>query len=475
VNGDPGSVITNALRGVLASLALVSLAAAGCGGHRPPNVILLVVDTLRADHVSAYGYSRETTPVLDRLMTEGVRFDAAISASSWSATSHATIITGTLPHQHGVREWGSALSAQTPPLTSYLKAHGYATGLFSTHRSFHETIAGVQADLDASYVLPGTVTPEHPPYDRTALEQAAAWAAAQTEPYFMWAVIVTPHAPYVRYPEDWDDRYFTDMPEGGERRYPFGHNQWLGLGRIPGSVRDGDHQEVGYYINRYDRSVRYADELIGELLSSLREADRLDNTLIVITSDHGEGFGDHEVFAHGLYLYDFLVRVPLLVTYPGVVPGGQVWSQPVGLVDLAPTILGFAGIEPPAVMSGVDHSADLIAGREPAPGRLVRGSYQEGHYDRYMVRSKTHKLLYDAVDGHLELYDLVADPDEADDLLAAGTADPKVLGPLTEELQELLDAHRKAGRLRGAEPIPPDLVEELRALGYLVPNRDAAD
>jgi arylsulfatase A-like enzyme len=468
-------VIRNILRWLLAPLILASFAAAGCGTDRRPNVILLVVDTLRADHVSAYGYPRETTPVLDRLFAEGVRFDAAISPSSWSATSHASIITGTLPHQHGVREWGGELAAETPPLTTSLKSQGYATGLFSTHRSFHETIAGVQADLDVSYVRRGTVTPEHPPYDRTVLERAAAWAAEQTDPYFLWAVIVTPHAPYTRYPEDWNDRYFTDTPEGGERRYPFGRNHWLGLGEIPGSVREGDHDEVGYYVNRYDRSVRYADQLIGELLDSLRASGRLENTLLVVTSDHGEGFGDHDVFAHGLYLYDFLVRVPLLVHYPGVVAGGQLWRQPVGLVDLAPTILGLVGAEPPLVMRGVDHSADLVAGREPAPGRVVLGAYQEGSYDRYMVRSQTHKLLYDAVEGRMELYDLGADPAEVNDLLAAGSVGSEVLGPLTEELQELLEKHRQAGRLRGATPIPPHLVEELRALGYLVPDEAPAD
>jgi arylsulfatase A-like enzyme len=438
-------------------------------------VILLVVDTLRADHVSAYGYPRETTPVLDRLMAEGVRFEAAIAPSSWSATSHASMITGTLPHQHGVREWGSTLSPETPTLASYLKAQGYATGLFSTHRAFHETIGGVQADIDASHVRPGTVTPEHPPYDREVLEHAARWAAKQRDPFFIWAVIVTPHAPYIRYPEDWNERYFTDMPPGGERRYPFGRDHWHGLGAIPASVRIGDRREVGYYVNRYDRSVRYADHLIGEFLGSLGEAGALENTLLVVTSDHGEGLGDHDVFAHGLFLYDFLVRVPMLFHYPGVVPGGHVWKRPVGLVDIVPTILGLVRAELPRIVGGVNHSAELRAGTQPAPGRIVVGAYQAGRYDRYMVRSETHKLLHDAVDDRTEFYDLISDPGEQHDLLATGdAADPGVLGPLTARLQELMGAHRRARHRPDAAPITPDLVEELRALGYLVPEDDTS-
>jgi arylsulfatase len=437
--------------------------------------VLLVVDTLRADHVSAYGYSRETTPVLDELMEEGARFEAAIATSSWSPTSHASMITGTLPHQHGVREWGSEISPDTPMLASVLKRHGYATGLFSTHRSFHETIGGVQADIDMSFVRPGSVTPDHPPYDREVLERGAAWAVEQEGPFFLWAVIMTPHAPYIRYPEAWNERYFTDMPEGGGRRYPFGRDPWLGQGVIPGSVRIGQHDELGYYINRYDRSVRYSDHLIGEFLDTLRDSGHLDNTLLVVTSDHGEGLGDHDVFAHGLFLYDFLVRVPLLVHYPGVVRAGQVWQQPVSLVDLVPTILGLAGYAAPGVVRGVDHAAGLRAGAEPESDRFVLGAYQEGRYERYMVRSRRHKLLHDAVTGRTEFYDLLEDPGEESDLLLAGEADPAQVGPLSIELQQLLDAHQQAGRLRGSAPIAPELADELRALGYLVPVESDAE
>jgi len=467
VRGAPGGRRWIAL-GVLALACSV-----GCErgpGRNPeadpnaPNVILLVIDTLRADHIHGYGYPRETTPTLDRFIREGVRFDAAIAASSWSPPSHVTILTGTNPDRHKVFTFGFPIPAGIDPLAVHLKARGYATGMFSTHMALHRSVGRIREGLDTHFVDKRS--------DVKALAAALTWVKTVKQPYFLYMVLTSPHAPYDQHPPEYDRDYFHDTPPDADKTYPFAAAEWVGEGGIPTSVRMNDENTVGYYVDQYDREIRYLDDLIGRFWSSMEEAGLLGNTLLVVTSDHGEGLGDHDTFAHELYLYDFLVRVPLIVRHPERVPAGRVWSGQVPLADIVPTILGFAGAPIPDALDGVDLSGALSTADGHVDPRLATASYRHRGFDRYMVRSDDYKLLYDAKADREELYDLRADPAEQHDLLAAGPdavpADAYAL--LAAAMRIQLEHHGRIAANREPEPLDPEVLEELRALGYATPE-----
>jgi arylsulfatase A-like enzyme len=427
-----------------------------------PNVLLIVIDTLRADHIHGYGYPRETTPQLDRFIAEGVRFDVAIAPSSWSAPSHTTIITGTSPYHHSVFDWGQQIAAGVEPLAVHLKRRGYATGLFSSHRGLHRGVRGITHGSDHVVVLRNR-------QDAEVLDAALDWVRSVSQPYFLYVCLMTPHAPYDKYPADYDERYFQDQPPGGDRIYPFTETKWVGEGGIPASVRIGENRSVGYYVNRYDRSIRYVDALVGRFWQALERTGTVDDALLVVTSDHGEGLGDHETFAHELYLYDFLVRVPLIIHWPGVIPARQRWSRLVTLADIVPTLLGLTGAPIPDGLDGVDLSASLRRGEPPAKPRVAMGSYRSRGYDRYMVRSEGFKLLYDAVARKEEFYDLAADPTESEDLLSDRDGDfpADAYQGHRAQMLELLARHAAAPPGRASVPLTQDVIDELQALGYI--------
>lgn len=445
---------------VLPVVCLLLLAA--CGERRRPNVIVLVIDTLRADHLSGYGYPRPTTPNLDRLMVRGVRFDQAIALSSWSAPSHVSIITGTRDDHHQVLNWGQRIRSGVVPLAVPLKASGYATGLFSTHLALHNSVQRIDEGIEEKLVLDNR-------QDARVLPAATDWALRQTRPFFLYACVMGPHAPYDKYPPEDDTRHFTDVPPGGERSFPFvDQDEWIGEGGIPGSVRLEDRHDVGYYVNRYDRAIRYTDQLVGELLDRLDAAGRLDDTLIVVTSDHGEGFGDHDCFAHELYLYDFLVRVPLIVAWPRRIPPG-VWPGQVSSMDIVPTVLGAARVPAPPRIDGIDLSQWLIDAKRPPQSRLAFASYRSRGFDRYMARSDRYKLILDKQRRHEELYDLSVDPTEQHNLLERrGVTFPEAayVG-LRANLLTYLSGHREANADLPASFRDPKVLAELRALGYV--------
>jgi arylsulfatase A-like enzyme len=192
----------------------------------------------------------------------------------------------------------------------------------------------------------------------------------------------------------------------------------------------------------------------------------LENTIVVITADHGEGLGDHGSFAHELYLYDFLVRVPLIIYYPEAIPGGQQWRRQVSLADIVPTTLGLSGIPVPEDMDGRDLSRWLVSGTRPDDSRLLTGTYRWRGYDRYMVRSDRYKLIYDIKDEREEFYDLVADPTESSNLIGAQLPVDEY-ETLRAELDQLITRHEAIDPERVDKPANAELMEKLRSLGYI--------
>jgi arylsulfatase A-like enzyme len=422
-------------------------AAMGIGCGRParrsteqPNVLLVTIDTLRADRVGT-----GVAPILDRLGSAGLRFTAARAAAPLTLPSHATIHTGLLPPEHGVRENGlGALAPSHRTLATLLRAAGYQTaafvGAFVLDRRFglgqgFETYDDqIRRDPSAAERLEA----ERPA--AAVIDRALAWLAATSDdtairipqsalrnphPWFVWVHLYDPHAPYTP-PAEFRAR--TTTP--------------------------------------YDGEVAYADSQVGRLLDAIRTAGALDRTFIVVAGDHGEGLGDHGERTHGMLLFDSTLRVPLIIATPA--RNAATIDEPVSLSEIAPTILRAAGVTPPPEMKGRDLTAVRPTG---GPAHTATGGggrpdlYSETDYPRVAGWS-TLQAVTDgrwkaiAAGGVTELYDLQNDPLEERDVASTQTTQALAM-------RARADAIHASGGSERATSISAEAQERLRALGYV--------
>jgi arylsulfatase A-like enzyme len=318
-----------------------------------PNVLLIVVDTLRADHLSGYGYARPTSPNIDRLAGNGLLFKNAVSASSWTLPSHGSMLTGLYPHSHGAEAEGN-LGTGFRTLSEALAADGYRTAAFSANaltfsrrrgfgRGFihfeddfqnlpsmsRETFFGFRLEerlcqLHLLYDMPGRIRAEQ--INRSALR----WIDASHAPFFIVLNYLDVHDPYLP-PDPYLHRY-TNV------RRP---NKWYS--EHWESFEHLTREEIGVEMDAYDGAINYVDVNIANLLTELQQRGLGKNTLIVITSDHGEAFGDHGLMNHGNSLYRELTHVPLIFWEPGRIPEGRVVAEPISLTSLSATVLDLVG------------------------------------------------------------------------------------------------------------------------------------
>ncbi len=415
-------------------VVVLLVAAAGAGvlswrrplePRRParPNVLLVTVDTLRADRLGAYGATFGATPSLDRLATRGVRFATAIAHAPLTAPSHASILTGLLPPRHGVRENGAfVLPAGLPTLAERFAAEGYRTAAFVSGFPLDHRFGLGRGFVHYDDQLPHGSDPRRAPYverpgDATT-EAARRWIRGAGGSWCAWIHYFDPHAPY-------------EAPTLVAARFP-GHP--------------------------YEAEIAFVDASLGDLLDELetREPGR---TLVLVTADHGEGLGDHGEATHGVFLYDSTLRVPFLLAGPGVDAGRVVETVARG-VDVLPTLLDLAGL-PPLPASDGRSLRPAIEGRAmadaPTYSESLFASLNLGWAPLHSWRTRSLKLIAAPVP---ELFDLASDPHEEHDL--AATRPESVT-----ELERPLHAALAAPAPDAASTQSPDAAERLRALGYL--------
>ncbi len=409
-----------------AGLALALwLAAAGCAPRRPDNILLITLDTTRADRLGCYGYAGALTPALDRLAAAGVRFDHALSVAPLTLPAHATLLTGLLPPEHGLRVNGeNSLPPGIPTLAETLRARGYRTGAFIASfvlnhrfglaRGFDEYDDRIRPDnLAESWVYLQRDGAEVTDPERGWLEQNAAG------PFFCWIHLYDPHAPYQPHPELFGARFAA---------------------------------------NPYDGDIAYMDRQIGRVLEWLRRRNLENQTLVVAVGDHGEDLFEHGERYHGLTLYDSTLRVPLIVRRPGVVAAGRVVREPVSIADLAPALRSWVGI-PARDAAGL---ADVWRGAVP-PGRLLYAETDQPwvQYGWAPLRAAMRDSWKYIRAPRAELYDRMADPRETNDLAAADPARRQALAADLAALEaSLRPATAPAARLSPAEE------RALASLGY---------
>jgi len=438
---------------------LATLAAFSCAAPPPtaprPDVLLVLVDCLRADHVGAYGYPLRTTPNLDRLAGEGILFEQAYSNATWTKPSMATLFTGLHPSEHGLLQLGlpasdeietDALAEGTPMLAERFAAAGYHTLAVVRQVHLQPQFGFARGFADYRWLEKGTAGNQN-----KSFAQGLA-AAPPGKPLFAWIHYIDAHWPY-RVQRGAEEEPFG--PVRMEPEPPFEQGREVIASWVRAHLDERNRRAL---MARYDGEVAAVDWAIGDLLQQLAARGRLDNTLVVVTADHGEGFFEHGHLMHGFAPYDEVARVPLIVRPPrslALPPGRR--TTPVGHAGLAATLLDLLALPP--LPAGREASyAEVWRGRE-TPGRpvLIQTEFTAA------LRDGRWKLLL-GTDGRRELYDLAADPGELRNL--AGT---ECTGECSE-LESLL--RRRMGALQEPPPLgrarySSSDVEILRALGYL--------
>jgi len=321
----------------------------GCAGGEKRSVVLITIDTLRADHLSAYGYERRTSPAIEELASRGVRFTHAFSASSSTAPSHASILTGLYPsfHSIGVLNGVHRLHDSTTTLTEITAAHRYQTVAIVSNFKLKRSLGLDQGFVVYDDDLEGWELNrnEAERYSNVAVERAMDWLEAHGDaPFFLWLHLQDPHGPYLP-PEGYQCRDELSASGDGDSELSVGSDQ-SGYRSIPSYQAVGDQLRVESYRHRYDCEIDFLDSHLGRLLEYLKEP-RFRNTLVVLTADHGEAFGeDGFYFSHSHSVGLDQVHVPLIMVGPGLPPNVSV-ETPVSHISIFGTVLDFLGLPQP--------------------------------------------------------------------------------------------------------------------------------
>jgi arylsulfatase A-like enzyme len=472
------------------------------------NIALLVLDAVRADHVSCYGYSRPTTPNLDAFASEHTRYAAAVAPGVWTFPSMATMFTGQYPSQHGLNRADRSVPAELRLLAERLNDAGYRTGGFSANpyvgrmygfdrgfdvfREFWGVSggggrSGVSGVVNGAYqwLWPRvrrtvkrsqTLTRAYQRYLRRRVEARDKGAAALADaaipwirearraqrPFFLYAHVMEAHGPLA--PPVRHLRRFMDEPAMARAREINQDAMAYMAGANP-----LDDRSMDLLLDLYDGSISYSDEVLGKLLAALG-----DDTLVLITADHGNSFGEHGILDHFFSVHQTLASVPLVVRHPRI-PAGVV-EGPVGTVDIAPTILEAAGLDT-AGLSGISLCADTD-GRsclvteflDPPLERFDRFHHFDPvrfRRDLRAVRKGDHKYIWSS-DGRDELYDLGKDPRETMNLVDTEPGLLASLGKLHDDW--LLETSAELAPVPAAASdfeVEEDVAQTLRTLGYL--------
>lgn len=438
-------------------LSFAAATAVGCGlgpsapvEPEPPNVLLISLDALRADHLSAAGYHRRTTPFLDEVAAAGTRFSHASVNTHGTPSSHTTMLSSVYQETHRVWADPAAGTPRAPSIPAGIElvqeifvaagwtsvavtGGGWMSASYGFGRGFeHFSDAGRQADQGVELML-----------------ETLAPALAAGRPVFAFFHTYQVHSPYLP-PAGYDalwGRYEGRVAPTSAALRPLSMTASKHL----------DTADFDFLISQYDGEIRFLDDCLRRLFSALDENGFLDNAVVLITADHGEEFGDHGGVLHRGSLYDELLRVPFILWGRGV-PAGVVDPSLVSTIDIAPTLLAAAGLPVPAAMEG----RNVL--QPPTVQWSKQRIFAQYRDALYSIRTPRHKLIRGR-GGRLELYDLVADPRERRNLAGAR---PELTAELAAELEAWRTARPRLGDdTASATTLDPSTEERLRTLGYL--------
>ena len=466
---------------VLSALALYLIFRVSVEEERPPNVLLITMDSLRFDHLGCTGYGRAQTPNIDALAEDGAVFMDAITQGTFTRISLPSIVSGKFSYSTGVRMLSGALDSTVTTTAEVLLADHYSTLVTGTmwSSSFYQGFA------EASGSRLSTT-------ERTE-RTLQAFEEFKDNKFFIWLYYWDPHAPYLP-PVEFMQRYNPDYKKmsaeeqktapgktGGPRDQTGHYNGSiatllkLNQGKIRLTSLDKEH-----LLNLYDAEIAYVDAEIGKVVAKLKQMGLYDDTMIILSSDHGEGFGEHDKYYHGTAVYDEMARVPLIIKPLHSKKKKKVVRGQVRNIDIMPTILDYCSLEVPQECNGQSLRPYIEGDVSPDLASIT-----ETHVAKLMhllgFRHRNHKLIYDLTNDEVWLYDLETDPGEKNNLLPkAATMKPAAeesSSParqkeqeLRQELLDLLGLKRLIDiTLTGIDlkEIDEKTKEQLKALGYV--------
>ena len=448
------------------------------GQTKRPNIIIISVDTLRPDHLGCYGYARATSPVIDRLAKRGVLFRNAYSTSSWTMPAHMSLFTSLYPSFHKLEQAdklrGIRLDDSEKTLAQLLKGSGYATAGFVAH-TFLDAEWGFDRGFD--------IYARYDTHAKDQTERASLWLewhrfhasrGMAPEPFFLFVHYYDPHETY-------------DAPAPYKRKYAFGYvGPLLPQDMLAFLFADMSFQtpaDLQFAVDLYDGEISYVDAQLGRLFDKVDDMGLASSTAIIFASDHGEEFKEHGSMGHRHTLYDEVVRIPLLISFPRHLEAGQVVEDPVSLIDIVPTVLSLTGVMPlekaqgtnlvPRLkLTGSSRVAQPLAPRSLFFELGPSGSAWELPLYRKAIRRDGDKLIYTYLEnGTLikELYPVGKAPEERWNTYDAGK-NPDSVQRLEQSLLGFMeegDVYNPGFRAKNEFEIDDEALEQLRALGYV--------
>jgi len=430
-------------------LALFGQGACSKKSDKIPNVLLISIDTLRADHLGYNGYYRDTSPFLDGLARTGVSFQEAISSSPWTLPSHTSLLTGLYPKNHGVKDENTHIPPGIILLAEYFRANGFSTEGIVNSVYLSERY-GFGKGFDNFRYIPENYGAEF------VIEAALSYLQTKKKNrFFLFLHFYDLHSDYSPGP---DYKNLFNVNKGGRVPATTAALQGFRKGQIKITSSD-----MEYIVGLYDAEIRELSDKLEIFFNKLKTLNVLENTLVIITSDHGEEFLDHGGVLHGRTLYDELIRVPLIFWGPGI-PAGTTVREQVELIDIMPTLLELNGFSLKTELDGQSF-AGLLNGR--GESRNIRAAFAEADHNntendiKRMIRADGYKLYFDRLTGIRKMYHLVSDPLEKKNLYNPenGTA---------IDLDKRLFEWMGKKETRGTEiSLSEKEIEHLKSLGYV--------
>lgn len=426
-----------------------------CSFSYSTNVIIIAVDTLRANHLGCYGYPRNTSPIIDKFAEGGVKFTHCYTPSPLTTPAFASMLSSLPPYKHGAKRNGMSVFNRTKILPQYLKRQGYYSGAFISNYTLKKDLTRLNRGFDTY-----TEVLDKKRWLRLFLsegdakdvsEKASRWLYQNSKrKFFLWVHYTSPHEPYV---------YHKEFDKGFEEVDPSVYPEGSRFKKI----------------RKYDTEIGYDDHYIGQLIKKIKEFGLYDDSLIIFMADHGESFGEHNYFTHGRKLYNSGLHVPLIVKLPGNENAGAVIERNVSLLDIAPTILSQLGIQTPEDMEGEDlfnpKSEERVLYFEAYKGVADSNRGELFHLKvspiRYGMLKDNVKLIYD--NHKYEAYDVEKDWFESQNIYKNPDSQMAALSGMLSKfkvnVEEFIEYSKKYFKQRSK--LTKEEIEKLKSLGYI--------
>jgi len=442
------------VKGYLKIITTISLICLMSSSLCAQNVIIIAVDTLRKDHLSTYGYPRDTSPNIDHFASDGVKFNHCYTPSPLTTPAFSSMLTSLPPYKHGAKRNGMSIFNRIKTLPYFLKSHGYYSGAFISNWTLNKKLTHLDRGFD-TYTEVLNKRRWFGIFDKEGdapevNKQAYKWLYKNKEKkFFLWVHYTEPHEPYA-YHEEFDHGYDEIIPEV----YP-----------------EGSHHKK---IKKYDTEIGFVDFYIGELLQKIKEYGLYEDALIIFMADHGESFGEHDYYGHGRMLYNSCLQVPLIVKFPGYKDKNTEINSIVSLLDIAPTILSLLKKPVPEELEGKNlfgsYEKERILYFETYKGAVHR---ETNMIFNLKVKPIRHGLLKDSFkmifDGEFETYDLLDDYFELKNIYKNPDQKFAEMSQLLEkfmgDVEDFIEYTKKYYRQRSK--LTKEELEKLKALGYI--------